>query len=88
MLLLEQFVWMVVYAEKGLIITNNSYTEIIKTLWGLHGKILATVESEYDIYRTDRRWTFARALLNRIEPKDEFTGLGGGMTIRSWNRAV
>ena len=62
-----------------LMLTNNSYTEIIKALKGLCGKILATGGGGYDIYRTARCWTLAWALLNNIEPKDEFAGLVGGM---------
>ena len=62
-----------------LMLTNNSYTEIIKALKGLCGKILATGGGGYDIYRTARCWTLAWALLNDIEPKDEFAGLVGGM---------
>ena len=62
-----------------LMLTNNSYTEIIKELKGLCGKILATGGGGYDIYRTARCWTLAWALLNNIEPKDEFAGLVGGM---------
>jgi len=60
-------------------LTNNSYTEIVKELRGLCGKILATGGGGYDIYRTARCWTLAWALLNNIEPKDEFAGLVGGM---------
>ena len=62
-----------------LMLTNNSYTEIIKELRGLCGKILATGGGGYDIYRTARCWTLAWAILNNIEPKDEFAGLVGGM---------
>lgn len=62
-----------------LMLTNNSYTEIIKELRGLCGKILATGGGGYDIYRTARCWTLAWALLNHIEPKDEYAGLVGGM---------
>ena len=41
--------------------------------------ILATGGGEYDIYCTTRCWTLAWALLNRIELKDKFVGLVGGM---------
>ena len=41
--------------------------------------ILATGGGEYDIYRTTRCWALAWALLNRIELKDKFAGLVGGM---------
>jgi len=62
-----------------LMLTNNSYTEVIRELKGLCGKILATGGGGYDIYRTARCWTLAWAILNDVEPKDEFAGLVGGM---------
>jgi acetoin utilization protein AcuC len=62
-----------------LMLTNNSYTEIVHELKGLCGKILATGGGGYDIYRTARSWTLAWAILNEVEPKDEFAGLVGGM---------
>jgi acetoin utilization protein AcuC len=60
-------------------LTNNSYTEIVRTVKGLCGKILATGGGGYDIYRTARCWTLAWAILNGIQPTDEFAGLVGGM---------
>jgi len=62
-----------------LMLTNNSYTEIVRTLKGLCGKILTTGGGGYDIYRTARCWTLAWAILNDVEPRDEFAGLVGGM---------
>jgi len=60
-------------------LTNNSYTQIVRELKGLCGKILATGGGGYDIYRTARCWTLAWAILNDVEPVDEFAGLVGGM---------
>lgn len=62
-----------------LMLTNNSYTQIVRELKGLCGKILATGGGGYDIYRTARCWTLAWAILNDVEPADEFAGLVGGM---------
>ena len=62
-----------------LVLTNNSYTEVVRGLRGLCGKILATGGGGYDIYRTARCWTLAWAILNGVEPKDELAGLVGGM---------
>ena len=62
-----------------LMLTNNAYTEIVGKLKGLCAKILATGGGGYDIYRTARCWTLAWAILNNVEPKDEFAGLVGGM---------
>jgi acetoin utilization protein AcuC len=88
--LIKGFVPDVVVAEIGadtmisdpltdLMLTNNSYTEIIKELKGLCRKILATGGGGYDIYRTARCWTLAWAILNEVEPEDEFAGKVGGM---------
>ena len=62
-----------------LMLTNNSYTQVVKEMKGLCGKILATGGGGYDIYRTARCWTLAWAILNDVEPKDEFAGRVGGM---------
>jgi len=62
-----------------LMLTNNSYTEVVRGLKGLCSRILATGGGGYDIYRTARSWTLAWAILNNVEPKDEFAGLVGGM---------
>lgn len=62
-----------------LMLTNNSYTEVVRNLKGLCGKILATGGGGYDIYRTARCWTLAWAILNGIKPEDGFAGLVGGM---------
>ena len=62
-----------------LMLTNNSYTEIVREIKGLCRKILATGGGGYDIYRTARCWTLAWAILNEVEPVDEFAGRVGGM---------
>ena len=62
-----------------LMLTNNSYTKIVSELKRLCAKILATGGGGYDIYRTARCWTLAWAILNDVEPRDEFAGLVGGM---------
>jgi acetoin utilization protein AcuC len=88
--LIKRFTPEVIVAELGadsmisdpltdLMLTNNSYTEVVRELKGLCGKILATGGGGYDIYRTARCWTLAWAILNDIEPRDEFAGLVGGM---------
>ena len=88
--LIKRFTPEVIVAELGadsmisdpltdLMLTNNSYTEVVRELKGLCGKILATGGGGYDIYRTARCWTLAWAILNDVEPRDEFAGLVGGM---------
>jgi len=60
-------------------LTNNAYQRVVKSLLGLGPKILALGGGGYDLYRTARCWTLAWAILNFIEPEDEFAGLVGGM---------
>lgn len=35
----------------------------------------------YDVYETTRSWTLAWAILNHLEPRDEYVGVIGGMTF-------
>ncbi|MBW1799726.1 MAG: acetoin utilization protein AcuC [Deltaproteobacteria bacterium] len=60
-------------------LTNNAYQRVVKSLLGLCPKILALGGGGYDVYRTARCWTLAWAILNYLEPEDEFAGLVGGM---------
>jgi acetoin utilization protein AcuC len=59
--------------------TNNGYQRAIKGIMEFCPRILALGGGGYDIYRTARCWTLAWAILNRVEPVDEFAGLVGGM---------
>jgi acetoin utilization protein AcuC len=60
-------------------LTNNGYQRAVRAIMGLCPKILGLGGGGYDLYRTARCWTLAWALLNRLEPMDEFAGLVGGM---------
>lgn len=60
-------------------LTNNGYQLAVKGLMELGPKILALGGGGYDLYRTARCWTLGWALLNHVEPTDEFAGLVGGM---------
>ena len=62
-----------------LMLTNNSYAEIIRELKKMSKKILATGGGGYDVNHTARCWALAWAILNDVEPRDEFAGLVGGM---------
>jgi len=64
-----------------LMLTNNSYTQVVQELKGSWDKILATGGGGYHIYRTARCWTLAWVILNEVEPEDEFAGRGGGMVF-------
>lgn len=60
-------------------LTNNGYQRTVRGIMDFGTKILALGGGGYDLYRTARCWTLAWAILNRLEPTDEFAGLVGGM---------
>lgn len=60
-------------------LTNNVYQKAIRGLMPICRKVLALGGGGYDLYRTARCWTLAWAVLNHVEPTDEFAGLVGGM---------
>ncbi|MCD4716934.1 MAG: acetoin utilization protein AcuC [Desulfobacterales bacterium] len=60
-------------------LTNNSYQRAVKEISKICPKILGLGGGGYDLYRTARCWTLAWAILNHVEPMDEFAGLVGGM---------
>jgi acetoin utilization protein AcuC len=62
-----------------LMLTNNGYQEVVEAIKGLSGRLLVLGGGGYDIYRTARCWTLAWAILNEVEPQDEFAGAVGGM---------
>lgn len=60
-------------------LTNNAYQKAVRGIAALCPRILALGGGGYDLYRTSRCWTLAWAILNHVEPVDEFAGLVGGM---------
>lgn len=60
-------------------LTNNVYQQAIRGLVEGSPKILALGGGGYDLYRTARCWTLAWAIMNHLEPQDEYAGLVGGM---------
>jgi acetoin utilization protein AcuC len=60
-------------------LTNNGYQRAVRELLALSSKFLALGGGGYDLFRTARCWTLAWAILNDLEPRDEFAGLVGGM---------
>lgn len=60
-------------------LTNNGYQKALRGIMPMCRKILALGGGGYDLYRTARCWTLAWAILNHVEPEDEFAGLVGGM---------
>ncbi len=59
--------------------TNNGYCRAVKRLAELAPRILALGGGGYDLYKTARSWTLAWAILNDLEPSDEYAGIIGGM---------
>ncbi len=59
--------------------TNNGYCRAVKKLAELAPGILALGGGGYDLYKTARSWTLAWAILNDLEPSDEYAGIIGGM---------
>jgi acetoin utilization protein AcuC len=60
-------------------LTNNGYQEAVRIISSLCPKVLALGGGGYDIYRTARCWTLAWAILNGLQPRDEYAGVVGGM---------
>ena len=60
-------------------LTNNGYQKALRGLMPLCRRVLILGGGGYDLYRTSRCWTLAWAILNHVEPEDEFAGLVGGM---------
>lgn len=60
-------------------LTNNGYQAALKKIMAVCPRILALGGGGYDLYRTARCWTLAWAIMNDVEPMDEFAGLVGGM---------
>ncbi len=59
--------------------TNSSFSQAVRTLVEDSPRILALGGGGYDIFKTARSWTLAWAILNGIEPVDEYAGSIGGM---------
>ncbi len=60
-------------------LTNNGYQHCVREIAALCPRVLALGGGGYDLFRTARCWTLAWAILNDVEPRDEFAGLVGGM---------
>lgn len=59
--------------------TNHGYCQAVKKITEHAPRILALGGGGYDIYKTARSWTLAWAILNNLEPRDEYVGIIGGM---------
>jgi acetoin utilization protein AcuC len=59
--------------------TNFGYCQGVKKLAEQAPRLLALGGGGYDVYKTARSWTLAWAILNHLEPRDEYVGIIGGM---------
>ncbi|MGD0626277.1 MAG: acetoin utilization protein AcuC [Thermodesulfobacteriota bacterium] len=59
--------------------TNFGYCQVVKKLAEQAPHLLALGGGGYDVYKTARSWTLAWAILNHLEPRDEYVGIIGGM---------
>ena len=59
--------------------TNFGYGQVVKKLAEQIPRLLALGGGGYDVYKTVRSWTLAWAILNHLEPRDEYVGIIGGM---------
>jgi acetoin utilization protein AcuC len=60
-------------------LTNFGYCQGVKKLAEQAPRLLALGGGGYDVYKTARSWTLAWAILNQLEPRDEYVGIIGGM---------
>jgi len=88
--LLDAFAADIVIAELGadthisdplthLSMTNFGYCQVVKKIVAAAPRVLALGGGGYDVYKTARSWTLAWAILNDLEPRDEYVGVVGGM---------
>jgi acetoin utilization protein AcuC len=59
--------------------TNYGYCHAVRELKKCAPRLLALGGGGYDVYKTARSWTLAWAILNDLEPRDEYVGIIGGM---------
>jgi acetoin utilization protein AcuC len=59
--------------------TNFGYCEAVKKIVQQCPRLLALGGGGYDLYKTARSWTLAWAILNDLDPRDEYLGVVGGM---------
>jgi acetoin utilization protein AcuC len=59
--------------------TNFGYCEVVKKIVQQCPRLLALGGGGYDLYKTARSWTLAWAIMNDLDPRDEYLGTVGGM---------
>jgi acetoin utilization protein AcuC len=62
-------------------LTNNSYAEAVKVIEAISPKCVALGGGGYQMTSVTRAWCLAWAVMNGIEPQDEYAGTIGGMML-------
>jgi acetoin utilization protein AcuC len=62
-------------------LTNNSYAEAVKVIEAISPKCVALGGGGYQMTSVTRAWCLAWAVMNGIEPQNEYAGTIGGMML-------
>jgi acetoin utilization protein AcuC len=62
-------------------LTNNGYAEAVKTIEAISPKCVALGGGGYHMNSVTRAWALAWAVMNGIEPQDDYVGSIGGMML-------
>jgi acetoin utilization protein AcuC len=62
-------------------LTNNSYAEAVKIIEAMSPKCVALGGGGYQMNSVTRAWCLAWAVMNGIEPQNEYAGTIGGMMV-------
>jgi acetoin utilization protein AcuC len=68
-------------ALSHLSLTNNGYAEAVKTIEAISPKCVALGGGGYHMNSVTRAWALAWAVMNDIEPQDDYVGSIGGMML-------
>ncbi len=62
-------------------LTNNGYAEAVKTVEAISPRCVALGGGGYHMQSVTRAWALAWAVMNGIEPQDDYVGAIGGMML-------
>ena len=62
-------------------LTNNGYAEAVKTIEAISPRCVALGGGGYHMNSVTRAWCLAWAIMNGIEPQDDYVGAIGGMML-------
>ena len=63
----------------NLLLTNFGYCQVVQKLVEHAPRLVGLGGGGYDVFKTARNWTLAWGLMNRLEPRDVYAGIIGGM---------